>query len=212
MPIDRNNKNNNKSFGFYLFCLLVFLILLGAAILLLPVWKEFKNQEKFNFAFDVVEFYLGKRTVFLCGNNEVVIYSLFGVLRSGFSCEGCLCRLLARSCSLRESRCFMHEHTNSVSETMTEFALISLRVYYIARRRVCRLTFNALTNNIKRGTLCRKHGIVKMFHIVIGFPYDNCTRHIRAVSVNTRAEIHSQKSALKRNISRYSVGTGGSRT
>ena len=45
MPIDRNNKNNSKSFGFYLFCLLVFLILLGAAILLLPVWKEFKNQE-----------------------------------------------------------------------------------------------------------------------------------------------------------------------
>ena len=44
MPIDRNS-NNNKSFGFYLFCLLVFLILLGAAILLLPVWKEFKNQE-----------------------------------------------------------------------------------------------------------------------------------------------------------------------
>jgi cell division protein FtsL len=44
MPIDRNS-NKNKSFGFYLFCLLVFLILLGAAILLLPVWKEFKNQE-----------------------------------------------------------------------------------------------------------------------------------------------------------------------
>ena len=46
MAIDRNNKKTAKSFGFYLFCLLVLLILLGALILLLPVWKEFKNQEK----------------------------------------------------------------------------------------------------------------------------------------------------------------------
>ena len=46
MPIDRNSKNTATPWGFYLFCLLIFLILIGAAVLLLPVWKEFKNQEK----------------------------------------------------------------------------------------------------------------------------------------------------------------------
>ena len=45
MPIDRNSKNAATPWGFYLFCLLLFLILIGAAVLLLPVWKEFKNQE-----------------------------------------------------------------------------------------------------------------------------------------------------------------------
>ena len=45
MALDRNSKNSVKSFGFYLFCLLVTLILLGAAVLLLPVWKKFRNQE-----------------------------------------------------------------------------------------------------------------------------------------------------------------------
>lgn len=34
------------SFGFYLFCLLIGVIFLGAACLLLPVFKDLKNQEK----------------------------------------------------------------------------------------------------------------------------------------------------------------------
>ena len=34
------------SFGFYLFCLLIGVILLGASFLLLPVFKDLKNQEK----------------------------------------------------------------------------------------------------------------------------------------------------------------------
>jgi cell division protein FtsB len=44
--IQKNTAPPVISFGFYLFCLLFFMILLGAAFLLFPVWKEFKNQEK----------------------------------------------------------------------------------------------------------------------------------------------------------------------
>ena len=42
------NQNNPPviSFGFYLFCLLIGVIFLGAACLLLPVLKDLKNQEK----------------------------------------------------------------------------------------------------------------------------------------------------------------------
>ena len=42
------NQNNPPviSFGFYLFCLLIGVIFLGAACLLLPVFKDLKNQEK----------------------------------------------------------------------------------------------------------------------------------------------------------------------
>ena len=42
----KNTETPVISFGFYLFCLLIFMILLGAAFLLFPVWKDFKNQEK----------------------------------------------------------------------------------------------------------------------------------------------------------------------
>ncbi|MBR2911870.1 MAG: septum formation initiator family protein [Lentisphaeria bacterium] len=40
------NRTPVISFGFYLFCLLIGVIFLGAAFLLFPVWKDLKNQEK----------------------------------------------------------------------------------------------------------------------------------------------------------------------
>ena len=42
---ERNSKKENNSFGFYLTCLFFCLILLGAAVLLLPVWRDYRSKE-----------------------------------------------------------------------------------------------------------------------------------------------------------------------
>lgn len=46
MAGERSNKSSDGAFGFYLACFLVFLVLLGAAVLLLPVWRDYKSKEK----------------------------------------------------------------------------------------------------------------------------------------------------------------------
>ena len=40
----KNTETPVISFGFYLFCLLIFMILLGAAFLLFPVWNNRRPQ------------------------------------------------------------------------------------------------------------------------------------------------------------------------
>ena len=43
---------------------------------------------------------------------------------------------------------------------------------------------------VKRGSLRRKHGVIKPFHIIVSLAYDHRSRHIRGVSVDTSAEVH----------------------
>ena len=42
---ERKSKKENRSFGFYLACFFFGLILLGAAVLLLPVWRDYRSKE-----------------------------------------------------------------------------------------------------------------------------------------------------------------------
>ena len=47
MAGERSKKGSDSgAFGFYLACFIVFLVLLGAAVLLLPVWRDYKSKEK----------------------------------------------------------------------------------------------------------------------------------------------------------------------
>lgn len=43
---DRNSKEHIHTFGFYLAWLVIILILLGAAIILIPVWKDYRTKQK----------------------------------------------------------------------------------------------------------------------------------------------------------------------
>ncbi|MBR7105284.1 MAG: septum formation initiator family protein [Lentisphaeria bacterium] len=45
MAGEKNSRNENNSFGFYLACFLILLILLGAAVLLFPVWQDYRSKD-----------------------------------------------------------------------------------------------------------------------------------------------------------------------
>ena len=46
MPGDHPSKLGGNTFGFYLACLVVLLVLLGAAVLLLPVLRDHRSKER----------------------------------------------------------------------------------------------------------------------------------------------------------------------
>ncbi len=45
MAAERGGREEKRTFGFYLACFLVILVLLGAAVLLLPVWRDYRSKE-----------------------------------------------------------------------------------------------------------------------------------------------------------------------
>ena len=75
----------------------------------------------------------------------------------------------------------------------------------VARDLIDRRALASLCDVLQRRGLCREHRFVDTANVSICLADNDRSRHIRAVSVKERAEIHRQKSALKLYVSRHTV-------
>ena len=93
---------------------------------------------------------------------------------------------------------------------MPEPTLIPRAVDDVAGDFVQRPAGSALFRRGERFGLRAQDGAIKPLHVGVGSPEDDRARHVGAVAVHRRAEIHGQKSAFKTTVARNAVRTRGS--